>query len=54
MWEKERVDGKKKLKVHAIPTIFGHAIMQMQNNRASSMLINEIFDLLGYCNKRLL
>ncbi|XP_067216776.1 uncharacterized protein [Linepithema humile] len=35
MWEKERVDGKKKLKVHAIPTIFGHAIMQMQNNRAS-------------------
>nr|XP_012231109.1 PREDICTED: uncharacterized protein LOC105677228 [Linepithema humile] len=35
MWEKERVDGKKKLKVHAIPTIFGCAIMQMQNNRAS-------------------
>lgn len=26
MWEKERVDGKRKLKMNAVPTIFGFSV----------------------------
>lgn len=34
MWEKIRVDGKKKLKSSAIPTIFGELVIQKNKKLA--------------------
>lgn len=32
-FEKERIDGTKKLKLHAVPTIFGELVIQITNKR---------------------
>ncbi|XP_058788663.1 uncharacterized protein LOC131662771 [Phymastichus coffea] len=33
MWEKPKVDGKKKLKPDAVPTIFGHSVFQVKKKK---------------------
>jgi len=34
MWEKIRIDGTKKLKCTAVPTIFGELVTQQKNKKA--------------------
>ena len=40
MWEKPRVDGKKKLKWNAVPTIFGESVYQCCHSKKSLVTLN--------------
>ena len=48
MWERPRVDGKKKLKNNAIPTIFGHEIKERNMTALPPIHDNETDS--NFCN----
>ncbi|XP_024872540.1 THAP domain-containing protein 2-like [Temnothorax curvispinosus] len=39
MWENNRVDGKRKLKINAVPTIFGSKAKKIKSHRENMRLL---------------